>query len=120
MRSFAEKWFAGKLRKKISSSHKRLKRIPNGERKKSTPILCKIEEVRTLAAPIGKTQARSSCFNAPSMERTHSPPSSRRLQDIKNALKRIQKVGDLWKPILQDSIDLEKCVRNIRKKFKIS
>ncbi len=39
---------------------------------------------------------------------------------IRNVLARIEKLGDLWKPILEEKVDLESCLSRLSKKFPIS
>ncbi len=72
---------------------------------------------QTLAAPYSVRPRPKAPVSTPLNWRELVPDLRPEQFNIKNTLARIEKIGDLWRPVLNESTNLEKCSALLRKKY---
>jgi bifunctional non-homologous end joining protein LigD len=93
-----------------------LERSPSKRKKKVYLDYLQNRKGQTLAAPYSIRPKPGATVSTPLKWEEVKPGLHPSDFNIKNIFKRLEKTGDLFKPVLGAGIDLEKCIRNLEKK----
>lgn len=110
--------FAHLLALEVNSRQPKLtsvERMPEKRRHKIYLDFLQNREGQTLAAPYSLRPNSEACVSMPLHWDEVRPSLKPTDFTIKNALKRLQRTGDLWKPVLGKGIDLPKILKSFEK-----
>lgn len=94
-----------------------MERSPSRRRKKIYLDCLQNRRGQTLVAPFSVRPRAGAPVSMP-LSWDDLRPSLRPEQfNMKNALSRVQKLGDPWRPVLRTAVNLEKCTKALQKKF---
>jgi bifunctional non-homologous end joining protein LigD len=94
-----------------------IERNPDRRRKKIYLDFMQNRRGQTLAAPYSVRPRAGAPVSTPLKWKELTPDLRPEQFHMKNTPQRVEKVGDLWKPLLELSTDLEKCARLLRRKY---
>ncbi|MCK9352191.1 MAG: DNA ligase D [Candidatus Paceibacterota bacterium] len=94
-----------------------LERDPKKRRKKIYLDYLQNRKGQTTASVYSLRPTPDATVSTPLEWKELTPKLDPKKFNIKTVSERIKKIGDIWKPVLTDSADLEKALKNLEKKF---